>query len=126
MAVTAAALALWARGFNRYAMPLVDPAENCMRDSKAIEQPLILAISRTARILPWSSCLTRSCALTSALRQRGKNARMHIGVARLANALQAHAWVELDGQPIGMDGEQATGMARLFGQTTPLTEQHHA
>ena len=104
MAVTAAALALWARGFNRYAMPLVDPAENCMRDTNSIEQPLILAISRTARILPWSSCLTRSCALTGALRQRGQNARMHIGVARLADALQAHAWVELEGQPSGRYG----------------------
>ena len=58
-------------------------------------------VNIAARNVPWpATCLTRSLVLARMLRRRGAAARLRIG-ARLENgALDAHAWVELDGLPV--------------------------
>lgn len=47
------------------------------------------------------TCLPRSLALCSLLRERGYPAEIRIGVRREAGRLLAHAWVELDGETLG-------------------------
>jgi hypothetical protein len=47
-----------------------------------------------------ASCLVRSLALLRLLRRRGIGAELRVGVGRTAPALEAHAWVELDGVPV--------------------------
>ena len=46
------------------------------------------------------TCLTRSLLLRSFLRRFGTDCELRIGVQVVGNELAAHAWVELDGQPI--------------------------
>ncbi len=47
------------------------------------------------------TCLPRSLALCSLLREQGHPAVVRIGVRREAGQLLAHAWVELDGDVLG-------------------------
>ena len=73
--------------------------------------------SRTAA-LPWSSCLTRSIALCRSLWRRDLPAVLRIGAALTTGALQAHAWVELDGRVVN---DRAT-VSRDF---TPFARNRH-
>ena len=51
---------------------------------------------------PWaSSCLTRSVVLYTLLRSHGYTPCLHIGVAGEPARFLAHAWVTLQGQPVG-------------------------
>ncbi len=47
------------------------------------------------------TCLPRSLALCSLLRERGHSAEVRIGVRHEAGKLLAHAWVELHGEVLG-------------------------
>jgi hypothetical protein len=51
------------------------------------------------------TCLPRALALQALLRRNGIQADLRIGVRREAGSLQAHAWVENDGSPLGEPGE---------------------
>jgi Transglutaminase-like superfamily len=54
-----------------------------------------------SRYLPGGgNCLVRSVALYGLLRRAGVAAELRIGVAGTTPALDAHAWVEIDGAPI--------------------------
>jgi hypothetical protein len=46
-------------------------------------------------------CLRRSLTLQWLLNRRGMPAVLRLGVQREAGALKAHAWLELDGLPLG-------------------------
>lgn len=48
-----------------------------------------------------ANCLHQSLALCHVLRQHGLPARLRIGVLPQVRPFQAHAWVELDGIPLG-------------------------
>jgi hypothetical protein len=48
-----------------------------------------------------ANCLHQSLALYSFLRQMGLSARLQIGVLPTSKPLNAHAWVELEGTPLG-------------------------
>jgi hypothetical protein len=48
-----------------------------------------------------ATCLRRSLALRWMLIRRGIRAQLRLGVLKSAGDLQAHAWVEIDGQPLG-------------------------
>lgn len=51
---------------------------------------------------PWKeTCLNRSVILYTMLRQHGYHPRLHIGVSGTDQRFTAHAWVSLDGQPLG-------------------------
>ena len=68
------------------------------------------------------SCLTRSVSLYSLLRAHGRLAKLKVGVNGTGGVdptdpsatLGAHAWVELDGAAIGLDG-QSVQQYRLLG-----------
>ena len=51
---------------------------------------------------PWtSSCLTRSVVLYTLLRSHGYSPCLHIGVTGEPARFLAHAWVTLQGRPVG-------------------------
>jgi hypothetical protein len=58
----------------------------------------IAAAARHARLDP--NCLERSLLLWWLLRRRGVAAVVRIGVRKDASLLQAHAWIEVDGQVV--------------------------
>ncbi len=51
------------------------------------------------------TCLPRALALQALLRRNGIQAELRIGVRREAGSLQAHAWVEHAGSPVGEPAE---------------------
>lgn len=71
------------------------------------------AVARAARLLPGATCLVRATALVDWLREDGLAARLRIGVRRDGHAPRAHAWVELDGRPLGEDATQLAAFALL-------------
>lgn len=48
-----------------------------------------------------ANCLHQSLALCRILRREGLPARLRIGVKKNMRTFQAHAWVELEGTPLG-------------------------
>jgi hypothetical protein len=58
-------------------------------------------------------CLQRSMVLEHLLRRAGLRAELRFGV-RVAGSFNAHAWVEVDGQPLGEPGEISGRFARLL------------
>lgn len=74
-----------------------------------------LALARALRLMPSRpSCLVRTLALTALLERAGvPGACIRVGVRRDGTALDAHAWVELEGRVVGDDPH----VARRF---TPL------
>ncbi len=63
--------------------------------------PWLRAVRRIGARWPGSKCLDQSLAIASLLRERGIDARLLIGAARGGAGIEAHAWVEIDGEPIG-------------------------
>ena len=58
------------------------------------------AVTRTLAVLPADSrCLVQSLVLTAMLARRGTAATVVIGV-KSGESFGAHAWVEMDGQPL--------------------------
>ncbi|MEA2563806.1 MAG: hypothetical protein QOH06_5310 [Acidobacteriota bacterium] len=60
---------------------------------------LVTAAARH-HLLPMT-CLPRALALQALLRRNGIPAELRIGVRREAGDLQAHAWIEAAGSPVG-------------------------
>ena len=78
------------------------------------------------RFLPERPCLTQALVLQYLLLRRGDDeAELHIGVAKNEDGLQAHAWVERNGQVLigGADSpqeyERFGDLARKVRSTTP-------
>ncbi len=58
------------------------------------------AVARVARAVPWHpTCLRQALAVQRMLRRRGVANRLHLGVAG-GPAIEAHAWVTVQGQPV--------------------------
>lgn len=76
------------------------------RASSSPEVPMRAAdaarwVDAVYRRLPFApTCLTRSLVLTRVLRSRGVPCRLRVGVRKQDGRLEAHAWVECDGQPL--------------------------
>lgn len=59
-------------------------------------------VGAAARRHLWSvSCLEKSLALQALLRRCHSRPELKIGVRREGDVLRAHAWVEVDGRPVG-------------------------
>ena len=59
------------------------------------------AIERVRRHSPLpGTCLSRSLALEYLLARQGIGSQLQIGVRRAADALSAHAWIEVDGRAL--------------------------
>jgi hypothetical protein len=67
----------------------------------------------TARLPVDTACLPRSVALWSLLRRQGVASQIVIGVRPGGAPLDAHAWVERNGQPINETPERVATFARL-------------
>jgi len=71
-------------------------------------------VARVAEAIPGRpQCLVRSLVLGAILRFQGRNACLRIGVRRVNGALDAHAWVELDGSPLDDCDRVARGFLPL-------------
>ena len=64
---------------------------------------LVAAVARY--VLPRPNCLHRSLVLNSVLSAQGIAAEIRYGVRRHDGKFQAHAWVELDGEPLTEPGD---------------------
>lgn len=64
-------------------------------------------------------CLPRALVLQSLLRDQGSDADLRIGVRRMEDAMEAHAWVEQDGRVIGDSPE-------IVHQYLPLERPRHS
>lgn len=124
--VLEAALALTAA---RAALALVPP-RRLLRDAAAVATPpsavpppdartlaggraVAAAIEGAARRLPWTStCLVRALAGRFMLRRRHIACALHLGVAKPADRLEAHAWLTV-GDLILTGGAQAPGFTPL-------------
>lgn len=58
------------------------------------------AVGRAARVLPVGTCLEKAATLQLLLGRDHINTSLRIGVRKDEQALQAHAWLERDGQPV--------------------------
>ena len=64
---------------------------------------------------PWARCLQRSLALCLWLRAQGCRPILRIGVRRIEFKLEAHAWVEYQGQTFGYKPEAENVFIPLQG-----------
>jgi hypothetical protein len=60
-----------------------------------------------------AKCLARSLTLWALLRRRGIEGEVVLGVRPGGEPLDAHAWVEVDGQPVNETQETVDSYARL-------------
>lgn len=70
-------------------------------------------------------CLERSLTLWWLLRRRRFDARLVIGVRRPEAKLEAHAWVELEGRPIGDRDDVAQRYAPFDGDVAAIASSVH-
>lgn len=59
------------------------------------------------------TCLYRSAAEVLLRREAGQPARLRIGAQRAGEEIGAHAWVECDGRPVGLDAGEAERFVAL-------------
>src|SRR5690349_23636698 len=78
-------LALLARGHARDPMPA---------------ERIAWAVAAAGRRVPGATCLVQALAAQVLLARHGLVAELRIGVARATEGIEAHAWLELDGEPI--------------------------
>ncbi len=61
---------------------------------------LITYANRRFSIYP-ADCLTKSLVLSYSLQRLGHNAELCLGARRFTGQFEAHAWIEVDGNPVG-------------------------
>jgi hypothetical protein len=66
------------------------------------------------------NCLSQSLTLQRLLRGHGFASELRIGVRRAGAALEAHAWVELDGRPLNDRADVAQHYAPFDGLASAL------
>jgi hypothetical protein len=78
----------------------ISPARSInISDAAAIERCTAWAVAAAARHGRFgANCLEQSLLLWWLLRHRGVAAELHFGVRKRARALEAHAWIEVDGR----------------------------
>jgi hypothetical protein len=75
---------------------------------------LAISVERVARRLPFRpTCLEKALVLERLLAAAGLDASVIIGVRRANNTLDAHAWLEHNGQPL-IGGSVASDYVRLL------------
>jgi len=68
-------------------------------------EELAWAVGVASRYVPRATCLVQALALELLLARSGRAAEVRIGVAKQNGHLQAHAWVESEGQRLLEDSE---------------------
>jgi hypothetical protein len=92
----------------------IEASPSARTDSRrVVAHRLAKVVVRVLAGLPMDSrCLTRSVVLTDVLAKRGIPSSLVIGVATTPD-FAAHAWVELDGEPLLPTGDGKYTYARL-------------
>lgn len=110
-------LRLHTRGYDRFRRS-VDALPVHTSTSPEALRPIGEAVNIAARHGPWAcTCLPRSMVLHELLRRRGLGTQLRIGVRRDAGGIEAHAWVEYDGQPINDRPDVANDYLPFDGDT---------
>lgn len=109
--------AAWAAAKVRVALVsrsrLLGPEPDYPRAAADREIPAVLLMDAAAFFRHWpfpASCLERSLALQSVLRRRGYSAALKIGLSRKDGRLEAHAWLEREGEVLNDEA----GVARRW------------
>jgi len=85
----------------RVASRAARPARDAPGSAHGSTDRLRWAVDVARRYVPGATCLTQALALQIWLGRRGQAAELRLGVARRAGArLEAHAWLEREGQVI--------------------------
>jgi hypothetical protein len=89
------------------------------RPSKMIVvRDVVWAIGAWSRRMPWrTKCIEQGIAAQRLLRLGGVDARLHYGVRQVADRLEAHVWVTVDGRPV-IGGGDASGFAEVASYPT--------
>lgn len=97
-------LALWTRSFRRVrdmAQQLGERPAHLTGCERPRPEQLAWMVDKASEIVPRATCLTRALAAQVILRRFGYPAVLRLGVARSERQpLDAHAWVECDGQVV--------------------------
>ena len=70
-----------------------------------------------------TNCLEQSLVLWSLLRHRGFDAKLKFGARKDAGKFEAHAWVELDGEPLNNESDENRGFVPFDGAVA-ATQRH--
>lgn len=93
--------ALVLRPFRRVREDFAPVAAAHLVESAVAPDQIATAVRRASRVIPAATCLPQALAARVMLARRGQASELRIGVARDAQgALQAHAWVEVEGRVI--------------------------
>ncbi len=79
------------------------------RDDAAHVTWLVMAAARHGPVR--ASCLPLSLTLQSLLREHGIETALRLGVRKIDGRLEAHAWVEKDGEPLCDDAQVSEAYA---------------
>lgn len=94
------------------------PAAPLPQDAQAVIGHWRAAVDRALAVLPGDrGCLVRATTLRRHLVAAGLDATVRIGVRRDGAQLDAHAWVEVDGQPVAEPLAHVAGFLPLDGVT---------
>lgn len=105
------------------ALPAAHGRQHAARDRGPVELRAIIgrwraAVDRALAVLPGDrGCLVRATALRRRLHEAGLHATVRVGVRRTAGAFDAHAWVEVDGEPVGEPLAHVASFVPLDGVT---------
>ena len=94
-------------------------------DAKDIQMAYLLArdVGAMARRLPFQSrCLQKSLALSWMLRRRSMGGQLRFGVIPGNGAIQAHAWIEIAGEPVN-DSRDRCAVFTVLESTQRLPEK---
>ncbi|WP_299486431.1 lasso peptide biosynthesis B2 protein [Acaryochloris sp. IP29b_bin.137] len=81
--------------------PHADPAAPSPRISRRTLRAVVWAVNTSSRYMPGDvKCLARALVTQVLIYRRGYRPELKIGVAKTADCLEAHAWVELQGHVI--------------------------
>ena len=69
-----------------------------------------------------ASCLPRSLALQRLLREAGISSELRLGVRKVSGRLEAHAWLERGGEPLGEAAEVREHFAAFDAAIAPRAE----
>lgn len=82
-----------------------------------------LEAATARRLFFRSTCLEQSLVLCWMLRRRGMNPVLRVGARKQAEHLEAHAWVEIDGIPLGDDAGQHAQFVPFERDGVPVAAQ---
>lgn len=99
--VAATRLGLWLLPFRTLRHLLDSLTRPAPTGGQAAPERVAWAVSVASRYIPAATCLTQALATQALLGRRGHRSRLRIGVAKAERGqLEAHAWVELEGNVV--------------------------